>query len=90
VFQWYLVWLLALVTLTQSWLTPAWLYWSWSVNSAYLETLPHPLQTRYGLRIVEYAPVFRGSSLLVGGPLPEAGVGPGRRPRRSAVRDVAP
>ena len=40
VFQWYLVWLLALVTLTQSWLTPAWLYWSWSVNLGHLETLP--------------------------------------------------
>jgi alpha-1,6-mannosyltransferase len=58
VFQWYLVWLLALVTLTQSWLTPAWLYWSWSVNLAYLETLPIFADAPYGLRIVEYAPVF--------------------------------
>jgi hypothetical protein len=58
VFQWYLVWLLALVTLTQSWLTPAWLYWSGSVNLAYLETLPIFADAPYGLRIVEYAPVF--------------------------------
>jgi hypothetical protein len=58
VFQWYLVWLLALVTLTQSWLTPAWLYWSWSVNLAYLEALPSFAGATYGLRIVEYAPVF--------------------------------
>jgi alpha-1,6-mannosyltransferase len=58
VFQWYLVWLLALVTLTQSWLTPAWLYWSGSVNLAYLETLPIFADAPYGLQIVEYAPVF--------------------------------
>jgi Glycosyltransferase family 87 len=58
VFQWYLVWLLALVTLTQSWLTPAWLYWSWSVNLAYLETLPIFADAPHGLRLVEYAPVF--------------------------------
>jgi hypothetical protein len=58
VFQWYLVWLLALATLTQSWLTPAWLYWSWSVNLAHLETLPLFADAPYGLRLVEYAPVF--------------------------------
>jgi alpha-1,6-mannosyltransferase len=58
VFQWYLVWLLALVTLTQSWLTPAWLYWSWSVNLAYLETLPLFADAPHGLRLVEYAPIF--------------------------------
>ena len=58
VFQWYLVWLLALVTLTQSWLTPAWLYWSGSVNLAYLGTLPIFAVAPYGLQIVEYAPVF--------------------------------
>jgi hypothetical protein len=46
------------VTLTQGWLTPAWLYWSWSVNLAYLETLPIFADAPYGLRIVEYAPVF--------------------------------
>jgi alpha-1,6-mannosyltransferase len=58
VFQWYLVWLLALVTLTPSGLTPAWLYWSWSVNLGYLETLPMFTDVIYGLRIVEYAPLF--------------------------------
>ena len=58
VFQWYLVWLLALVTLTQSWLTPAWLYWSWAVNLDYLETLPLFTNALYRLHIVEYVPVF--------------------------------
>jgi alpha-1,6-mannosyltransferase len=58
VFQWYLVWLLALVPLTQSWLTPAWLYWSWSVNLDYLETLPTFAGALPWLRIVEYVPVF--------------------------------
>ena len=58
VFQWYLVWLLALVPLTQSWLTPAWLYWSWSVNLDYLEALPAFTGALYWLRIVEYVPVF--------------------------------
>jgi hypothetical protein len=58
VFQWYLVWLLALVTLTQSWLTPAWLYWSWAVNLDYLETLPPFTDALYRLHMVEYVPVF--------------------------------
>jgi alpha-1,6-mannosyltransferase len=58
VFQWYLVWLLALVTLTPSWFTPAWLYWSWSVNLDYLETLPMFKGITYWLSIAEYAPVF--------------------------------
>jgi alpha-1,6-mannosyltransferase len=58
VFPWYLVWLLALVTLTQSWLTPAWLYWSWAVNLDYLETLPMFTDALYRLHIVEYVPVF--------------------------------
>jgi alpha-1,6-mannosyltransferase len=58
VFQWYLVWLLALVTLTQSWLTPAWLYWSWAVNLDYLAPLPMFADARYRLHIVEYVPVF--------------------------------
>jgi hypothetical protein len=58
VFQWYLVWLLALVPLTQSWLTPAWLYWSWSVNLGYLETLPTFTDALHWLQIVEYVPVF--------------------------------
>jgi hypothetical protein len=58
VFQWYLVWLLALVPLTQSWLTPAWLYWSWSVNLDYLETLPVFAGAMYWLHLVEYVPVF--------------------------------
>jgi alpha-1,6-mannosyltransferase len=58
VFQWYLVWLLALVPLTQSWLTPAWLYWSWSVNLDYLETLPVFAGAMYRLHLVEYVPVF--------------------------------
>ena len=58
VFQWYLVWLLALVPLTQSWLTPAWLYWSWSVNLDYLETLPTFAGALHWLHVVEYVPVF--------------------------------
>jgi alpha-1,6-mannosyltransferase len=58
VFQWYLIWLLALVTLTQSWLTPAWLYWSWAVNLDYLEALPLFTNALYRVHIVEYVPVF--------------------------------
>jgi alpha-1,6-mannosyltransferase len=58
VYQWYLVWLLALVTLTQSWLTPAWLYWSWAVNLDYLAPLPMFADARCRLHIVEYVPVF--------------------------------
>ena len=58
VFQWYLLWLLALVTLTPSWLTPAWLYWSWSVNLGYLQTLPMFTDASYRVQIVEYAPIF--------------------------------
>jgi alpha-1,6-mannosyltransferase len=58
VFQWYLIWLLALVSLTPSWLTPAWLYWSWAVNLDYLETLPPFTDALYRLHIVEYVPVF--------------------------------
>ena len=58
VYQWYLVWLLALVVLIPSWLTPAWLYWSWAVNLDYLATLPLFSDAIYWLYIVEYAPVF--------------------------------
>jgi alpha-1,6-mannosyltransferase len=58
VFQWYLVWLLALVTLTQNWLTPAWLYWSWSVNLDYLAALPIFTDALHWLHLVEYVPVF--------------------------------
>jgi hypothetical protein len=58
VFQWYLVWLLALVSLTQSWLTPAWLYWSWAVNLDYLKTLPVFTDAWYRLYLAEYVPVF--------------------------------
>jgi hypothetical protein len=58
VFQWYLVWLLALASLTQGWLTPAWLYWSWAVNLDYLEPLPMLTGALYQLHIVEYVPVF--------------------------------
>ena len=90
VFQWYLVWLLALVTLTQSWLTPAWLYWSWAVNLDYLETLPTVhrcfIPTAYcGVR----AGVGVDYRLLVGGSLRNAGIGAGQRRRRRAVRDSA-
>jgi alpha-1,6-mannosyltransferase len=60
VFQWYLVWLLALVTLTPSWLTPAWLYWSWSVNVDYLAWLAVFTNAQDWLRLAEYAPVFLG------------------------------
>jgi hypothetical protein len=58
VFQWYLLWLLALVTLTQSWLIPAWLYWSWAVNLDYLESLPLFADATYRLQIIEYVPVL--------------------------------
>jgi hypothetical protein len=58
VYQWYLVWLLALVTLTQSWLIPAWLYWSWAVNLDFLAPLPMFADARYRLHLVEYVPVF--------------------------------
>jgi alpha-1,6-mannosyltransferase len=58
VFQWYLVWFLALITLTQSWLTPAWLYWSWAVNLDYLQRLPQFTDALYRLHLVEYVPVF--------------------------------
>jgi hypothetical protein len=58
VYPWYLVWLLAFVSLTQSWLTPAWLYWSWAVNLDYLEPLPMFTDALYRLHIVEYVPVF--------------------------------
>jgi hypothetical protein len=58
VFQWYLLWLLALVTLTPSWLTPAWLYWSWSVNLDYLETWPVFTDALYRAHFIEYGPVF--------------------------------
>jgi len=58
VFQWYLVWLLALASLTPNWLTPAWLYWSWAVNLDYLETLPLFTHALYRLHIVEYVPVY--------------------------------
>jgi alpha-1,6-mannosyltransferase len=58
VFQWYLVWLLGFVTLTQSWLTPAWLYWSWAVNLDYLETVPLFSDALYRLHLVEYVPVL--------------------------------
>ena len=90
VFQWYLVWLLALVTLTQSWLIPAWLYWSWAVNLDYLETLPSVhrclIPTAYrGVR----AGVGVDYRLLVGGSLRNAGVRDGQRRRRRTVRDSA-
>jgi hypothetical protein len=58
VFQWYLVWFLALVTLTPSGLTPAWLYWGWSVNVDYLAWLGMFTDARQWLRVAEYVPVF--------------------------------
>ena len=58
IFQWYLLWLLALATLSQAWWTPAWLYWSWSVNLGYLETLPMFETSLLWLRLAEYAPIF--------------------------------
>jgi alpha-1,6-mannosyltransferase len=57
VFQWYLLWLLALATLSQTWSTPAWLYWTWSVNLAYLETLRLSAASLFWLRLAEYAPI---------------------------------
>jgi hypothetical protein len=58
VFQWYLVWLLAFVALGQTWSVPAWLYWSWSVNLDYLQTLPVFEGSVFWLRLAEYAPIF--------------------------------
>ena len=66
VYEWYLLWLLALVTLTQTWSLPAWLYWSWSINLDYLELYwrwsvnRHYLETLAlnWLRIAEYGPLF--------------------------------
>jgi hypothetical protein len=52
------VWLVALLPLTQSWLTPGWLYWSWSVNLDYLGALPVFADASQWLRLVEYVPVF--------------------------------
>ena len=66
VYEWYLLWLLALVTLTQTWSLPAWLYWSWSVNLDYLELYwrwsvnRNYLETLalHWLRVAEYGPLF--------------------------------
>jgi len=58
VFQWYLVWLVALLPLTQSWLTPVCFYWSWSVNLDYLGALPVFTGASQWLRLIEYGPVF--------------------------------
>ncbi len=58
VYQWYLLWLLALTTLAPTWSTPAWLYWSWSVNLDMLTPLPGLEASTYWLRFVEYGPVF--------------------------------
>jgi hypothetical protein len=64
VFPWYLLWLLALGTVVRSWLTPAWLYWSWSVNVDYLEPLFGQDSPILWLRLVEYVPIYLW---LVGG-----------------------
>jgi hypothetical protein len=58
VFPWYLLWLLALATVVRSWLTPAWVYWSWSVNVDYLETLFGRESPILWLRLVEYVPLY--------------------------------
>jgi alpha-1,6-mannosyltransferase len=66
VYEWYLLWLLALVTLTQTWSLPGWLYWSWSANLDYLELYwrwsvnRHYLETLAlnWLRVAEYGPLF--------------------------------
>jgi hypothetical protein len=58
VFPWYLLWLLALATLVRSWLTPAWVYWSWAVNVDYLETLFGRDSPILWLRLVEYVPLY--------------------------------
>ncbi len=58
VFPWYLLWLLALTTLVRSWLTPAWVYWSWSVNIDYLESLFGRDSPILWLRLVEYVPLY--------------------------------
>ncbi|MBI4639633.1 MAG: DUF2029 domain-containing protein [Candidatus Tectomicrobia bacterium] len=58
VYQWYLVWLLALASLTQSWSIPAWLYWGWSVNLGYLTYLRSLYFYAPWLLLAEYAPLF--------------------------------
>jgi hypothetical protein len=58
VFQWYLIWLLAFVALSQTWSVPAWLYWSWSVNLDYLQSLALFEDSLFWLRLAEYAPIF--------------------------------
>jgi hypothetical protein len=58
VFPWYLLWLLALATLVPTSLTPAWLYWSWSVNIDCLEPLFGQESPQLWLRLVEYVPLY--------------------------------
>lgn len=58
VYQWYLLWLLALTTLAPTWATPAWLYWSWSVNFDALAPLPGLDAYTHWLRYAEYTPVL--------------------------------
>jgi len=58
VYQWYLLWLLAFAALAPTWSTPAWLYWSWSVNLDNLATLPGLEASRHWLRYAEYTPVL--------------------------------
>jgi alpha-1,6-mannosyltransferase len=58
VFPWYLLWLLALATLVPSWLTPAWVYWSWSVNVDYLEALFGRDAPILPLSLVQYVPLY--------------------------------
>jgi alpha-1,6-mannosyltransferase len=58
VFPWYLLWLLALATAAPTGLTPAWVYWSWSVNVDYLETLFGGDSPVLWLRLLEYLPLY--------------------------------
>ncbi|MBI3327291.1 MAG: DUF2029 domain-containing protein [Nitrospinae bacterium] len=58
VYEWYLIWLLALASLTQTWSTPAWLYWSWSVNLDILAYLPGIEAYAHWFRFAEYGPLF--------------------------------
>ncbi len=58
VFPWYLLWLLALASLTHTWATPVWFYWSWSVNIDIL-AYRHGLEAYTSwIRVAEYGPLF--------------------------------
>lgn len=82
VYPWYLIWLLALTSLTQTWSMPAWLYWSWSVNLEMLAYRPGLEAYAHWLRVAEYGPIF----LWLGGVWLWARAGKGGMPRAAISR----